>query len=337
MCVDFCLFSKVPILNSQSIKMSTNIFWLVSEKLIVLLDGLVVGAIVARYLGPSKLGQLAYASSILALLLPIVSCGFDRVAVRNFNHNIGDRPNQFWSICFFRIAIASLIFSIVFVGMAFRSFSFDTETESWVLWLTLLGVFACPIRSANLVLEAEVLSKWKVWVNNSWLVVSSLSKLIFVYYSFSVIAFAGLQLFISIASSISVFLVLKKIGLLPDFKVPTWHTISALLIECWPLAIGGLTVALHMNLDVSMLKWMRGNSEAGIYSTAVLMSSVFYFLPVSLQSTVFPRFTKLYFKQSKEFDKTFRTYIDLNVFLSYLIISIGFISLPILVFGDFWS
>ena len=48
-----------------------NFLWLISDKCLRLVAGLIVSMLVARYLGPGRFGLLAYATSVVALLLPL--------------------------------------------------------------------------------------------------------------------------------------------------------------------------------------------------------------------------------------------------------------------------
>ena len=61
----------------------SNSFWLLLEKLNRAVLGLLVGAWLARYLGPSEYGQLAYALAYIAFFQAIVNLGTDGIIVRD--------------------------------------------------------------------------------------------------------------------------------------------------------------------------------------------------------------------------------------------------------------
>ncbi len=60
--------SKKAILNSEVVtKIIKNSSWLVGDKVFTMIIGAVVTAIITRYFGPEKYGQLNYALSFTAL------------------------------------------------------------------------------------------------------------------------------------------------------------------------------------------------------------------------------------------------------------------------------
>ena len=59
-----------------------NSGWLMFDKLVRMLLGLVVGAWVARYLGPESFGELAYVLAYVAFFQAIANLGIDGIIVR---------------------------------------------------------------------------------------------------------------------------------------------------------------------------------------------------------------------------------------------------------------
>ena len=59
-----------------------NIFWAVLGKMVQLLSGLLVGIIVARYLGPEKYGLMNYVISLVFLFQNFAIFGLDAIEVR---------------------------------------------------------------------------------------------------------------------------------------------------------------------------------------------------------------------------------------------------------------
>ncbi|EII5647825.1 oligosaccharide flippase family protein, partial [Vibrio parahaemolyticus] len=63
-------------------KYSTNTLWLLFEKIIRLVSGFFIGVLVARYLGPEKLGILSFSQSYVGLLVVFTNLGLDSIIVR---------------------------------------------------------------------------------------------------------------------------------------------------------------------------------------------------------------------------------------------------------------
>jgi PST family polysaccharide transporter len=72
-----------------------NFGWIFSEKIIRGVLGVLVGAWVARYLGPSEFGELSYAIAFITIFQAIANLGLDGIVVREVVNNI-ERANMFW-------------------------------------------------------------------------------------------------------------------------------------------------------------------------------------------------------------------------------------------------
>jgi hypothetical protein len=60
-----------------------NAGWMVADRLVRMALGLVVGAWVARYLGPSRFGGFNFALAFVALFSPLATLGIERIVVRD--------------------------------------------------------------------------------------------------------------------------------------------------------------------------------------------------------------------------------------------------------------
>ena len=69
-----------------------NIFWAVLGKIVQLLSGLLVGIIVARYLGPEQYGLMNYVISLVFLFQTFAIFGLDAIEVREEARN--EKPIQ---------------------------------------------------------------------------------------------------------------------------------------------------------------------------------------------------------------------------------------------------
>jgi len=69
--------------NRAGIRASlSNIGWLGSDRVLRMLGAVVVGTLVARYLGPSQFGLLSYGLAIYGLFNTLSNLGLDSLVVR---------------------------------------------------------------------------------------------------------------------------------------------------------------------------------------------------------------------------------------------------------------
>lgn len=323
--------------------MSWNVFWLVFEKALVIVDGLLIGAMVAAWLGPQQLGVLAYAGSLISMGTPLVVLGLDRIFVRDYSRclNDGDRDTNrsldFWSVFYIRFVAGLLLFVLLSTAVWTEIFPTSSREERQVLlWLS-AGFLILPMAMARLVLEAELLSRWAVWISSLVLLFSASAKLMLIYSGSRVVGFAIAGQAAALLNAFCLIYIANKLHLFPRFQLPTWLCLKRLLLECWPLALSGVVIALYMSMDISMLRFMRGASQAGIYSVAVQVSSFLYFLPMVLASTFLPSLTRLYQKDSTLFWSGFRSYLDLNYTVCGVAMLLAIFACPtliVLLFGE---
>ena len=53
-----------------------------------------------------------------------------------------------------------------------------------------------------------------------------------------------------------------------------------LLVESWPLLLSGISIMVYMKIDQIMLGQILGDESVGIYSAALRISEIWYFIPM---------------------------------------------------------
>jgi O-antigen/teichoic acid export membrane protein len=75
-------------------------------------------------------------------------------------------------------------------------------------------------------------------------------------------------------------------------KIKAWRyskdIAREMLSHSWPLILSGLTVMIYMRIDQIMIGQMLGDKEVGLFSVAVRLSEIWYFVPMGIASSVFP-------------------------------------------------
>ena len=136
--------------------------------------------------------------------------------------------------------------------------------------------------------QAEVKAKLVVHAQFIQIILSSIFKLILITINASLIWFAWAYLLDFFILSIGLAVIYnKKTG--PLIK---WHWNSnaarALLKDSWPLIFSGLVISIYMKIDQVMIKEMLGSKEIGQYAIAVKISEAWYFIPMTISSSLFP-------------------------------------------------
>jgi PST family polysaccharide transporter len=114
-------------------------------------------------------------------------------------------------------------------------------------------------------------------------------------------------------------------------------TAKNLLRESFPLIFSGFAILIFMKIDQIMLGQMKGNSEVGIYSAAVRISELWYFIPTTIVSSVAPAIYAAKEKSEHHYYKRIGQLLRLLTYISLAIsIPMTFLSknIVLLMFGD---
>ena len=312
-------------------KIKSNFAWLALDKTLAIFHSLIVGAIVARYLGPSLFGILAFAGAISVSMKPLITWGGDNVVTRDFVSQ-EDRGELFWSVFFSRMILGLIIFLLVAICITTGLIELSGATEVWVVIIYSLPLIFSGFEIAVLVLRSQHRNVFAVVAANVVLMAVSLTKLVLVYQQMSLIWFAAITSTNAILAGISVFWITQRIGLVPAPRLPSKRVLIELIQECWPLILSALSVVLYMNVDTIMLRLMHTTEEAGIYSVAVRLSMVWYFVPVVLGMSFLPWLTRTYQDRQENYMQALARFFEVNALLSYASVVIALIAFPTIIY-----
>jgi len=311
-------------------KITENIGWLVFDKFLRLGVGLVVGVWIARYLGPFQYGILNYALAFSVLFGTISGLGLDGIVVRELVNN-PDMRDEILGTAFVLKAISG----IVVLCLSSITISLIKPGDSITIWLVFLSS-AGFIFQAFMVIDfynqACIQSKYTVIsLNTSFLVISA-CKVILILMKAPLITFGiaglieviiGMSLLVLFFNRNSEYFSLKKFSLIRT---------KSLLKDSWPLILAGFAIIVYMKIDQIMIGDIIGNEAVGIYSSAIKLSEVWYFIPMVITSSIFPAILDAKNKSEKVYYKRLQQLYFLMVWVAILIaIPITFLSEKIII------
>ncbi|MBE9663747.1 flippase [Mucilaginibacter myungsuensis] len=302
-------------------RLAINAFWLFFDRFLRLGVGLIVGVWVARYLGPLSFGKLNYAAALVALMSALSTLGLDQVIIKK----IIDDPSskfRFLGTAFFLRTVGGMIA----LGIC-CSYVAITDSDRTLLIITLI-VSLSPIFSCFDVIDyefqANLQSKKTVIAKNTAFMIASALK--------SILIIKGFSLTIIVIAIVSEnFLGLLGLIMFYGIKnVMQWRIkydlIIGLLKECWPLILSSIIVLLYMRVDQIMIDNFAGHNAVGEYSVSVRVTELWYFIPMILTSTLYPRLVNLYDDKERYYK-----------LVSFLLKVLFFISFSIALVVNFFS
>ncbi len=312
-------------------KIIANIGWLFWDKILHMSVGLFVGTWIARYLGAEQYGMLNYAMAFVALFGPIAQLGLDNIVVRDIV-NYPEKKHEILGTAFV-LKIVSGIFTLFTTITVIYFVRSGDMLITWLVGLIAAGFIFQAFNVTALYFQSQVMSKYTVYANNIAFFMISFVKIGMILAKFPLIAFAIAGLF--------------EVGLGTTFLIMFYHrnhydinlwdfnknTAKRLLKDSYPLILSGISVMLYMRIDQIMLGKMVGDKSLGIYSAAIQISEVWYFIPVAISNSVFPAIMKNKQKDDNLYYQRFQSLYDI---MSLLGISVGvitvFISTPLINF-----
>jgi PST family polysaccharide transporter len=263
-----------------------NTGWLFADKIVRMGVGLFVGVWIARYLGPEQFGLLSYATAFVALFATVATLGLDGIAVRDIVRDPASKSEILGTVFLLRLmgGMATMAFAVIST-LLLRS------TDTLTLWLVVIiaaGTIFQTFDTIDYWFQSQLLSRYTVVAKNAAFLLTALLKIILLIVKAPLIAFALAGLAEIVLGTVGLVLAYRSHGqLLKSWRWnPSWA--GRLLRDSWPLILSGMVIAVYMKIDQVMLGAMVGDRAVGIYSAAVRISEIWYFVPTTIVISVFP-------------------------------------------------
>ncbi|WP_411273502.1 flippase [Daejeonella sp.] len=312
-----------------------NTGWLMLGKIL----SLIVGIFIAKFLGPHDFGDLSFATAFTAIIAAVGTLGLDSFIIREILDQPAKRDEILGTAFWMRLVVSIILVpSSVLIYLFFRNLSEQQGTE-----LTLVVTFCASalfFKAFNIIdyyFQSQVRSKFVVQVQNICLIISSLIKISFVLVKLPLVYFAFALVLDGLLLAIGLGIIYHR----ENLHIRNWkfndERAKSLLSKSWPLILSAVMVTLYMQIDILMLKYFAGSTEAGIYSAAARISEAWYFIPVAIVTSVFPAIIHARKTDPSRYQKRLQNLYDLLVVISLpvaLIISLGADTFIHLLYGD---
>ena len=248
--------------------------------------GLLVGVWIARYLGPEQFGLMNYALAFVALFAAVANLGLNSIVVRDLVQDPANANTSMGTSFVLSVlgGFSAFCLSLLAINYARPD---DELAKVIVVLLSLLMVF----KATDVVrywFESQVQSKYVVWMENGILLIFAAIKIGLIVAEAPLLAF----IWALFAEGLLVSTGLMIVYALQGGQIRAWiariSRARNLIKDSWPLTLSGLAIMVYMRIDQIMLGQMLGDESVGIYSAAVKISEVWYFIPMVIAASVFP-------------------------------------------------
>tara|TARA_R100001530_G_C4314695_1_gene154016 strand:- start:876 stop:1862 length:987 start_codon:yes stop_codon:yes gene_type:complete len=188
--------------------------------------------------------------------------------------------------------------------------------------------------------ESQVQSKFVVWAESAVLVLFAAIKILLILQQAPLISFAWAIFAETVVLAIALIILYSIQSKTSKIWQPQLCQAKTLLRESWPLILSGLSVMVYMRIDQVMLGQMLNNEAVGIYSAAVKISEMWYFVPIAIVASVYPAIISSKEKSESLYQQRMQNLYDLMVYISVfvaLIVTFSADWIVISLFGDAYS
>lgn len=267
-----------------------NTGWLLFDRTMRSVVGVLVGAWVARYLGPVQFGELAYAVAFVAIFQILAQLGLDGLVVRDIGADGGNAAERLGTAFRLRLIAGFACWGAAVGGMALLR-----PGDTQVLLLVAIVAGGIALQAADTVdlwFQSQTQSKRTVAARGVAYFAASALKVALILWEAPLVAFAWVVLAEAALSALALAVVYRRYPAPARWRWSTGRA-AELLREAWPLLFASLAVVLYMRVDQIMLRELVDERELGVYSAAWSLSALWYFVPLAIYSSAAPAFGRL--------------------------------------------
>jgi O-antigen/teichoic acid export membrane protein len=320
--------------NENVVKYFLNTSWMLGEQVLRLVAGLLVGIWVARYLGPAGFGMFSYVLAYTSIFSGIAKLGLDSIIIRDLV-NWPELRDVYLGTAFW----LKILGGVSVLGLIILSLLISNNDSLTALYIIIIaaGFIFQSFEVVDFYFQSQVLVKFVSICKFIQLTISSLVKIYLVLTERDLLYFVIVSFCDQVTLALSLFIVYRSKVKVSFYTKFDKAIAKKLLNDSWPLILASLVIIIYMRIDQVMIKAILGDYEAGIYSSAVRLSEVWYFIPTLITASLFPAIV-----EAKQFSESlyYQRLQKLFTFLVWIAILLAVLVstfsewLIVLLFGD---
>jgi len=294
-----------------------NTGWLFFDKILRMGVGLLVGVWVARYLGPEQFGAINFAFAFVALFGAFASLGLDGIVVRDLVREPERKFEIISSAFVLKLSGGGVAFLISLAAIFFMR---PAEGQAhWLVGIIAAGMIFQSFDAIDLWFQSQVKSKYTVIAKNSAFVLLALVRVVLILTKAPLAAFAWAALAEIIAGAAGLVLFYFKQQTFTALWCPETAAARRLLKESWPLMLSGLAIMIYVKVDQVMLGFLANDRAVGVYSAAIKLSEIWYFMPMAIVSSLVPSIMQIKQQDESSYYNKLQSIFNTMAFLAYIV------------------
>lgn len=262
-----------------------NTGWLLLDKLMRALLGLIVGAWVARHLGPQQFGGLAYVLAFIAMFQAVANLGCDSIVVRDVAQEPDRAPEILGTTLYLRLGAGVLGWLLAVASVALL----NTDSSDVILMTAIVGgtlVFQAA-DTVDLWFQSQSQSRLTVIAKLVAYIASAGIKVTLILVDAPLLAFACVLAIEGLMGALAIGFAYRRLPATRHWRFAA-STARDLIVQAWPFLLSGVAIMVYMRIDQIMVKEILGGRALGIYAAAVPLSQFWQVIPLTLATSLAP-------------------------------------------------
>lgn len=299
------------------------------------LFGVIIGVMLARYLGPEDYGKYSFAISISFIFMVFANFGMDDLFVRDIAADRNLTAKYMGASVILKILFASASIAILYATLYFLKYS--KEICFYTILFSLHIFFITQISTVSAIFRAHEKMEYNAYIPiiNGVVGITLIIFLVYMKQDLTYILFSRVVTFF-IGSMAAIF-ILSRVIVPPDFRLD-FRFLKGIVLKAWPFLTIGLIHTMNFKIDIIMLSKLMGDVYVGYYTPAAndLFFGLFI-IPGTVATVVYPIFSRQYVNSVQKMRETVNFTIKLLALIG-VPISIGtFVLAPQIIFFIFGS
>lgn len=279
------LNNYISSLSETKRKIFLNVFWALLGKVVNMLGILLVGILIARYLGPEQFGLMNYVISYVTLFSVLAGFGLENIEIRELSRE-PERKNSILGTAFL-IRLFFAMVAVIAIGITLCIFRPDTETTILIAIYS-LTVFTGCFNVIRNYFTSIVKNEYVVKSEIARTLIGAAIKIALLWFGFPLIYFIiALVLDPVLVASGYVIAYNRKVGKIGEWRYER-KMVSYLVKESFPLLLSGAAMIVYQRIDQVMIGNMIDDQSVGYFAAAARFTDVILVLPLILVQTVTP-------------------------------------------------
>ncbi|MGB3721663.1 MAG: flippase [Pacificimonas sp.] len=262
-----------------------NTAWLLFDRLVRMSLGFLVGAWVARALGPDDFGTLSYALSFILMFQAIATFGADTVVVQKLAVDEDNARETLGSAFLLRCALG--LFCWIAAPLIMLAMN---PGEPGLAILTAIIGGSLLFQAADCVdlwFQSKTQSRRTVMAKLTAYVLTNGVKVALILLKAPLVYFALAVLAEAIAVAIALSIAYRLYPTRGAWKASR-HMMVEIIRSAWPFMLSGLLIMIYMRIDMIMLKELKNDTEVGLYAAALPLSQLLQIVPLTVVTSMAP-------------------------------------------------